>query len=41
MACTATQMANELEAQGLWDASKSKKNKKVRIDQTNHYNEYK
>jgi len=41
MVCTATQMANELEAQGLWDAPKSKKNKQVRIDQTNQYKEYK
>ncbi|CAF1212467.1 unnamed protein product [Adineta steineri] len=39
MACTATQLANELETQGLWDVSKTNKSKHVRIDHSNQYND--
>ncbi|UJR14832.1 hypothetical protein I4U23_001817 [Adineta vaga] len=39
MACTATQIANELESQGLWDVTKTSKSKQVRIDHSDHYSE--
>ncbi|CAF2665954.1 unnamed protein product [Rotaria sp. Silwood2] len=39
-ACVATQMASELESQGMWDISEPKKSKNPRNERYNQYNGY-
>ncbi len=40
MACTATQMVNELESQGMWDVPKAKTDKEIRNYRLNQNNDY-